>query len=357
VALRSVVFGAGNIGRGFIGMLLAESGYEVVFVEADAALAAALNGAGRYPVRALSGGGARDTWVEGVSAIDAADADAAAGAVAAADIAATAVGARALEKVAPVLAEGLRRRYTAGASGEDARVRPLDILICENLPDAGERLAAWVAGAAADDRTRALIAGRTGFVETSVGRMTPIQTEAMRDGNPLRICAEPYAVLPVDADAFRGPVPHIKGMEPHRDFGRYVRRKLYIHNMGHSSCAYLGMEKGYRYIADAIRDDDVRGTVEGAMRESADALCSVCGEDRAELHAHVDDLVTRFGNRALGDTCARVGADAARKLGPLERFAGALDLCREAGVNHPNLDNATAAARRAAGPETTMRRD
>jgi mannitol-1-phosphate 5-dehydrogenase len=343
VALKAAIFGAGNIGRGFIGMLFAESGYEVCFVEADAALVKMLGDAGRYPVRTLVEGGGGDTWVEGVSAIDASDADASAEALAGADIAATAVGARALEKVAPAIAEGLSRRYSAAGQGS---ARPVNILICENLPGAGEKLSGWVSDAAAP-AMRPLIAERTGFVETSIGRMTPIQTEVMKDGNPLRVSAEPYMELPVDADAFKGPIPCIKGMEPHSDFGYYVKRKLYIHNMGHSSCAYLGLGKGYRYIADAIRDVSIRKTVEGAMREGAEALAAEYGADREELSAHIDDLISRFGNRALGDTCERVGADAARKLGPAERFAGAADLCRKAGIGCPNIEEGMAAARRA----------
>ena len=38
-----VIFGAGNVGRGFIGHLFSESGYEVVFVDVDEGLIAALN--------------------------------------------------------------------------------------------------------------------------------------------------------------------------------------------------------------------------------------------------------------------------------------------------------------------------
>jgi mannitol-1-phosphate 5-dehydrogenase len=333
------VFGAGNIGRGFIGLLFAESGYEVLFVEADADLVRMLNGAGRYPVRTLAEDGGGDTWVEGVSAIDAADTGRAADALTDADIAATAVGARALEKVAPVIAEGLSRRYAKGLG-------PLNILICENLPRARERLSGWLAGAAADGEARAAIAGNTGLVETSIGRMTPVQTEEMKDGDPLRISAEPYAVLPVDAAAFKGDIPVIKGMAPCGDFDYYVKRKLYVHNMGHSSCAYLGMEAGYEYIADAIRDSGVGKTVREAMNESARALAIAYGADPAELTEHVDDLVARFGNRALGDTCARVGADAERKLGPSERFLGAIELCRSVGVACPNIEEGTAAARR-----------
>jgi mannitol-1-phosphate 5-dehydrogenase len=341
--MKSVIYGAGNIGRGFIGMLFAESGYEVTFIEADAALVAMLNEAGAYPVRTLSdipGENGQDTWVRGVSAIAAEDALAVAEATASADIVATSVGARALENVATLLAKGLLTRYAKGGG-------PLNILICENIPNPGEQLAEWLAAAAMNDLDRECIAKNTGLVETSIGRMTPLQTDGMKDRNPLRISAEPYSVLPVDGEAFKGPVPKIKGMTPCRDFDYYVKRKLYVHNMGHGACAYLGQEAGYEYIADAIRDVTIKNAVRTAMEESAKALSICYGEDLTQLTDHVDDLIARFGNRVLLDSCERVGVDAERKLGPSERFFGAIELCRRAGVRCPGIEAGAAAARRA----------
>jgi mannitol-1-phosphate 5-dehydrogenase len=339
--MKSVIYGAGNIGRGFTGMLFAESGYEVIFIEADAALVDMLNEAGEYPVRTLSDDpdeNGRDTWVRGVSAIATGDTRAVAEATASADIVATSVGARSLEKVAPLIANGLLRRYTRGGG-------PLNILICENIPNPGQQLAAWLAAAAPNDRDRELISKNTGLVETSIGRMTPVQTDGMKDGNPLRISAEPYSAMPVDGEAFKGSIPAIKGMIPCTGFDYYVKRKLYLHNMGHCTCAYLGLAAGHRYISDAIRDEAVKKTVRTAMEESAKALSIAYGADPGELEEHVDDLISRFENRALLDSCERVGIDAERKLGPSERFMGAMELCRRTGVQCPGIEAGAAAAR------------
>ncbi|MDR1293244.1 MAG: mannitol dehydrogenase [Clostridiales Family XIII bacterium] len=341
MAMSSVVYGAGNIGRGFIGMLFAASGYEVTFIDVDAALVDMLNEAGEYPVRSLSDdpeANGRDTWVRGVSAVAADDVDAVARATASADIAATCVGARALENVAPLIAKGLLRRYAGGGG-------PLNILICENIPDPRAQLSAWLEAAATSDAERGLIAENTGLVETSIGRMTPEQTDGMRDGNPLRVSAEPYAALPVDAEAFKGRIPDIKGMTPYGGFDYYVKRKLFLHNMGHAVCAYLGIAAGYTYISDAIRDEEIKKAVKTAMEESAEALSIFYSADPAELAAHVDDLIARFGNAALLDSCERVGVDAERKLGPSERFMGAIELCRRTGVSCPGIEAGAAAAR------------
>ena len=51
--MRAVHFGAGNIGRGFVGLLLHEAGYEVVFSDVAAALVEQLQEADSYQVRTV----------------------------------------------------------------------------------------------------------------------------------------------------------------------------------------------------------------------------------------------------------------------------------------------------------------
>jgi mannitol-1-phosphate 5-dehydrogenase len=62
------------------------------------------------------------------------------------------------------------------------------------------------------------------------------------------------------------------------------------------------------------------------MMESAIALSAKYDASLPDLHYHITDLLRRFSNKALGDTCARVGGDTVRKLGNKDRLIGAL-LC------------------------------
>jgi len=52
-----------------------------------------------------------------------------------------------------------------------------------------------------------------------------------------------------------------------------------------------------------------------------------------DLEAHIDDLLYRFRNKALGDTIFRVGCDLPRKLGANDHLAGAIHFGNEAGFN------------------------
>lgn len=321
--MNAVVYGGGNIGRGFVGMLLSTSGYEVKIVDVVDTVVKTLNREHKYPVRILSNEGHRDIEITNVSAVDGKDPDSVAEAIACADIMATAVGARILKFIVPNIVAGLRKRWAKGKA-------PLNIIICENLMDANKVLEAMLKDQLTGEE-KALFDETVGLVEASIGRMVPVQTEEMKDGNPLRVCVESYGFLPVDKAAFKGEIPQITGMVPFEPFDFYIKRKLYVHNMGHATCAYLGGLLGLEYIYESISVPDIRIIVHGAMLESAKALSRRYGVPLDGIMCHIEDLLYRFTNAALRDTCARVGGDPARKLSNQDRLIGSALLVEKMG--------------------------
>lgn len=320
----ALMYGGGNIGRGFVGALFSLSGYRVNFVDVAKGVVDELREKQRYPIRIVSNAGCEDIMIENVSAVDGNDTQATAEAIAECDIMATAVGARILKFIVPNIVAGLRKRWAEGA-------RPLNIIICENLNDANRILEGMIRELLSDEE-QALFTETVGLVEASIGRMVPVQTDEMKDGEPLRVCVERYGFLPVDKSAFKGKIPVVKGMVPSEPFDFYVKRKLFVHNMGHATTAYLGDIFAYPLICEAIADADIRIIVREAMTESAIALSRRYDVPLDALVLHICDLVGRFGNAALKDTCARVGADPARKLSPDDRLSGALTLAVEQGI-------------------------
>ncbi len=322
--MKAVMYGAGNIGRGFVGALMSQAGYQVSFVDVDRELVNRLNAAGAYTLRVIGNEGHRDTLVTGVSAIDGNDSEAVSRAVAECGLMATAVGARILPLIAPKIARGLKLRFRQDKP-------ELNIIICENLMDANHVLEGLIKKELTGEEQEKFDRS-VGLVEASIGRMVPIQTAEMRQGDPLRVCVESYGFLPVDKDAFKGTIPGIKGLVPHSPFDFYLRRKLWLHNMGHACCAYLGMNAGKTYIYEAVADENILLLTRSAMLESAAALAGKYREPIRDLLNHMDDLLYRFSNRALGDTCARVGGDIRRKMAAEDRLIGAARLCRQEGI-------------------------
>src|SRR4051794_1011377 len=114
--MRALQIGAGNIGRGFIGQLLSEAGYEIAFADVDANLVDALNQRKSYPLRLVDSAGAvRNLTIGPVRAVLSSDAAAIVGEFAKADFVSTAVGANVLPKIAPMLAAGIIERARSGA--------------------------------------------------------------------------------------------------------------------------------------------------------------------------------------------------------------------------------------------------
>lgn len=334
--MQAVMYGGGNIGRGFIGALLSQSGYRVTFIDVAEPVVKALQENNTYPVRYVSTEGFEDVLVQNVTAVNGNDAEAASDAIAQCDIMATAVGARILKFIVPNIVAGLRKRWAMGKG-------PLNIIICENLMDANKVLEQMLKEQLTAEE-QAKFDETVGLVEASIGRMVPVQTEEMKAGEPMRVCVEKYGFLPVDKAAFKGEIPQIPNMVPFAPFDFYIKRKLYVHNMGHATCAYLGDLLGLDYIYQSIAVPEIRVLVQNAMLESALALHKKYGGSLADLQLHIQDLLGRFTNAALGDTCQRVGGDPARKLGADDRLIGSARLAQEQGITPAYIAVGAAAA-------------
>ena len=320
-----VQYGAGNIGRGFIGQLFSQAGYNVQFIDVNMEIIETLNRDKRYPINIVSKSGSQEIWVENVSGINGMNTELVTDTIANADIMATAVGVNILPRIVPNLISGFRKRIESG------NTNPLNIIICENLIDADKYLYKLITDQLSSNEKN-IFDETVGLVEASIGRMVPVMTEEMKQGNPLRVCVESYGELPIDKAAFKGEIPKVAHLYPFTPFEFYIKRKLFVHNMGHALTAYLGFLCGYEYIYQAIENPYIKIIVERAMDESALALSSRFRVPLSDLQEHISDLILRFANRQLGDKVQRVGRDTERKLASSDRFAGAIKLCESEGI-------------------------
>lgn len=333
---KAVMYGAGNIGRGFIAQLFSKSGYEVALVDVNKAVIEKLNADKCYPVKVVSAEGMHEDIVTNVYGVDGMNIDAVADAIANADVMATAVGVNILPRIAGNIAEGVRRRFAK----TDA---PLNIIICENLIDADKYLASLIKEKLNADEVK-LFDERIGLVEASIGRMVPIMSEEMQEGNILKVWVEPYCELPVDKNGFKGEIPYVVNMVPFAPFEYFIQKKLFLHNMGHAATAYYGIREGKAEIADAMAVPHIAAKARAAMLESVAALSKEHGVAYEDVLAAAEDLLKRFANPHLHDTVTRVGRDVLRKLAKGDRLIGAALLCEKHGLPNDNILDAAAAA-------------
>ena len=315
---KLVLFGAGNIGRSFIGQLFSRSGYEVVFIDIVEPMIEALNKCGSYNV-IIKGGKEEIIKVTNVRGVLASDKEKVAEEVSTADIIASCVGNNALPHIIPLITKGLVKRYKRNKN------LPLDIIIALNMRDAAEYFEKELSKIAGNDYPLNRLVG---LVETSIGKMVPIMTKEDMETDILQIFAEPYNNLILDKKAFKNPIPDVKGLSPKDNMKAWVDRKLFIHNLGHAVISYLGhlYDRKFIYLYEALAVKKLYDQTRETMMQAAEILMKEYpGEfTKKDLEDHIDDLLKRFTNKALGDTIYRVGRDLIRKLGPEDRLAGAI---------------------------------
>lgn len=320
---KLVLFGAGKIGRSFIGQLFCAGGWEVVFVDVYKPVIDELNTRREYNV-IIKGNQESVIKIRNVRGVYAGDEKAVIAEIRNAGIVAMAVGQNGLKGVFPLLAKGLVKRQ------EQYPESPLDIIIAENLRNAAQYFEVELEKYLPSNYP---FSKMVGLVETSIGKMVPLMTQKDLQQDVLQVFAEGYNTLILDKKAFKNPIPKIDGLAPKENMKAWVDRKLFIHNLGHAATAYLGYlyNPKFIYLWEVLKISAIFNEVREIMQQSATALLKKYPDDFTEesLQNHIDDLLSRFYNRALGDTLYRVGCDLPRKLGPDDRLAGAIKLAIE----------------------------
>ncbi|WP_417555445.1 mannitol-1-phosphate 5-dehydrogenase [Microbacterium sp.] len=328
--MRAVHFGAGNIGRGFVGLLLHQGGYELVFSDVAAGLVDAINAADSYTVHEVGDGGT-DTRVTGFRAINSAeDPEGLIAEIADADVVTTAVGPTVLRFVAAPIVDALRRRDPAAA--------PLQVMACENAIGATDLLKQEIIARAGEEW--GVLAGRAVFANTAVDRIVPGQPE----GGGIDVTVEPFFEWAIERGPFGENPPNIPGAHFVDDLAPYIERKLFTVNTGHATTAYLGAQAGIERISDALADEAIAAQVAAALAETSALLAAKHGLDPQELAGYRSTILRRFANPALPDTVWRVGRQPLRKLSRHERFIGPAAEAAESGLSVQALLVAVGAA-------------
>ena len=331
--MRAIHFGAGNIGRGFIGKILADAGWAVTFADVNETLVGQIARDGRYPVDIVGSGSRREevTNVTAVSSIG----DEIVALVASADLITTAVGPAVLPKIAPTIARGLEARV---ASGKHA---PLNIIACENTIRGTTQLKDAVFGHL-PAAIAAVVEIEVGFADSAVDRIVPPAPPV--EGEPLAVTVEEFSEWIVDRGQLKGWTHDVPGMELTDNLMAFVERKLFTLNTGHAITAYLGFEQGMPTIRDAIENASIHAVVKAAMEESGAVLIRRYGFNPAKHAAYIEKILGRFANPFIRDDVARVGREPLRKLGKGDRLIRPLLGTLEYGLPHANLVKGIAAA-------------
>ena len=329
--MKAIQFGAGNIGRGFIGAVLAQAGYQVVFADVVADLLDQINNRKQYTVH-VTDTESRDIVITDIRAVHSGS-EAAVAEIAGADLITTAVGLRILKFVAPAIAKGLAARMAADEE------KPLNIIACENGLKATSQLK-QLTFALLSPEVAAWAETHVGWPDAAVDRIVP----PVRCEVPLDVAVEEYFEWDVERSAFVGAIPAIAGMTPVDNLEAYVERKLFTLNTGHATAAYIGKMKGLGTIGESIADPAVFPVVKAVMQQSGEGLVRKFGFDHDAHFAYIEKILKRFSNPYLKDDVDRVGREPLRKLAPNDRLILPMLTARGFGLPYDKLLLAIGAA-------------
>ncbi|OIK99929.1 mannitol-1-phosphate 5-dehydrogenase [Oenococcus oeni] len=307
--MKAVHFGAGNIGRGFIGETLAENGFNITFVDVNKTLIDQLNKRGGYTIE-LAAKEHKQIEIHNVKGINnAKNPNVVSEEISKADMVTTAIGPKILNIIAPLIADGIKLRHSIG------NITPIDVIACENMIGGSQSLKESVYESLNGEEQK--WADRyIGFPNAAVDRIVPMQ----KHDDPLFVSVEPFKEWVIDKSQMKRPEIHLEGVEYADDLEPYIERKLFSVNTGHATAAYTGNMKGYKTIGEAIKDKAVVDQVKSVLSETGDLLIQKWHFDPQVHSVYQKKILSRFENPFISDDIERVGRTPIRKLGFNERF-------------------------------------
>lgn len=304
--MKAVHFGAGNIGRGFIGEILAANGYEITFVDVNERIIAALQQRKSYTIE-LADENREQIFIEHVTGINnAKEPDAVVQAIVEADILTTAIGPTVLPRIAPLIAKGLDQRAI------NKKEQAIDVIACENMIGGSTFLKEEVEKYS---QQLAYLENKVGFPDAAVDRIVPMQ----HHDDPLLVQVEPFCEWVVQETAMKSSC-RLQGVQYVPDLKPYIERKLFSVNTGHATVAYTGALQGYETIDEAMRDHLVVIQLKSVLEETGQLLVAKWDFDPNEHEQYIEKIIQRFKNNYISDAIARVARTPLRKLGAQERF-------------------------------------
>lgn len=324
--MKAVHFGAGNIGRGFIGYLLSKSDYDITFVDISDFLVDNINKYGRYKVITLSDSKSEEE-INNVKAVNLNDSEKIEQIILETDLITTSIGANNLKSTGKLLKDLLMKRFKEGKN------TPLDIIACENALFATNILKEPILEGANED-FKNYLEKYVGFPNSAVDRIVPnVQIDKEL---PIDVAVEDFYEWDVEKNSVKIN-KNIKGADYVDNLEPYLERKLFLLNGAHAATAYIGYLKGYKYIHEAIKDEFIRNIAIGFHKEAIQALSKKHNLSIEDLNKYSKKLIRRFENAYLKDELYRVGRDPIRKLSSKDRLVTPLKLCYNLDMKYDNI--------------------
>lgn len=326
---KALVFGAGKIGQGFIGELLHDDGYEIIFADVSDEVIEEINKNNCYSLF-LTNHNYEEKVINNVSALSLLkNQEEIIEAITQVDIIATSVMKTNLVSVAPILAEGLKKRLNEGLS------RVL-VMACENAIMGTDTLVSLMVdtGIVTMDQLKEIGA----YPNTGVDRFVFGGVYNGKEGTAISDSHE----LAIERQKLDDPDSKpIAGAEYVDNLEAVLKRKIYLVNCWLAITSYIGHTHGYTMVDEALRDAAIQEKVKKAVLESAAGLEKKFGFSKDEMTHYINEMIIKryddYNQEGINDPIARVARQPIRKLSPDDRIMGPVYIASEYGLSTEHL--------------------
>lgn len=313
---QAVHFGAGNIGRGFIGDLLHESDYHIIFIDINKELVDELNKTHSYDLYLIDHDYTKKV-INNVSALTMDDVKNIIKAIVNADVITTSVWANNLVKIAPIVAQGLKARLLE-------KKPKINIIACENAMFATKILKqAMIETKILNNVEFDNVAA---YPSTAVDRVV---IGGFKDNRPAVNIAD-YYELAIEQNNLVNiqelPIEHAKYTD---NLQKFLQRKLYIINCGHAWAGYAGYINGYKNVRDVFLNPVFEKQIKEVMTESAKFIEAKYDFSHEEMVEYVKFGIKRYQAKGVDYAVSMVTRSPIRKLGANDRMVGPCVECEK----------------------------
>lgn len=318
--MQALHFGAGNIGRGFIGRVLSYSGFNLIFSDINQNIIDSINYYRKYKIKLVGDNFKKSIYVKNITAMHCSNSKVL-NIISKVDLITTAVGPNCLNQLAILLSEGIILKIRLNS------IKPLNIIACENKIRASSYLKKIIFNKI-PIQYHNYINTYIGFVDCSIDTIIPTFS-SLKEENNLSLIAEEFQEWIVDENQFKGKIPEIIDMKLSKNLISFIDRKFLTLNTGHAIAAYLGAIKKYKNIYETISDSSIENIVKNAMNESGSLLIKKYKFNKKDHTAYINKIFDRFKNPIFSDKIERIGRNPLQKLSQDERlirpFLGAIE--------------------------------
>ena len=212
---------------------------------------------------------------------------------------------------------GLMARYQAGGA-------PLTIACCDNIRQNGkllQRNLITYLSAFGDEEFVAWVQANIAFPCSMVDRITPRSSTELADEFSMMLGKQITSPIMCEdfiqwvlSDQAKNDMPDLAkvGVTVTSDVDPYEETKIRVLNGGHTATAYLAALSEVDTFDAAMRHPELKEHFEQFEREEVLKALSIKLPFSKE--AYLEKTATRFGNKAIGDTVARICADGMAKF-------------------------------------------